>query len=382
VIARLRDRRLIVAALALVLLALLGHAITRSGPLAPVPVTVIAIESQPLAPALFGIGTVEAQQTHRVGPTAAGRLSRVEVDVGDRVSRGQLLAEIDAVDFGPRLQALQAAARRAAAQHAEAAARAGHADQRAQRYEQLWPNGAVSAEMLAAQQQERATSAAAVAAAAQEQARIAAEQAALQAQAEQLQLRAPIDGLVIARHADPGSTVLAGQPVIELVDPAELWVKARFDQAGSHGLAPDLATRIVLRSRPTQPLAGHTRRIEPVADSVTEERLARIGFDRLPEPLPAIGELAELTVALPTLPAAPLVPNAALHRRAGQLGVWRISDRAIEFVAVEAGAADLDGRVRILAGLAAGDRVVLHSSRALDGRRRVVEVEQLSTASR
>ncbi|NCB31887.1 MAG: efflux transporter periplasmic adaptor subunit, partial [Clostridia bacterium] len=46
----------------------------RSGPLAPIPVTVITVEDKSLAPALFGIGTVEARFTHKIGPTVDGRV--------------------------------------------------------------------------------------------------------------------------------------------------------------------------------------------------------------------------------------------------------------------------------------------------------------------
>jgi multidrug efflux pump subunit AcrA (membrane-fusion protein) len=67
------------------LLALLIYVALRAGPLAPIPVTVTTVESCSIAPALFGIGTVEARYTYRIGPTVAGRIKRIDVQVGDRV---------------------------------------------------------------------------------------------------------------------------------------------------------------------------------------------------------------------------------------------------------------------------------------------------------
>ena len=61
-----------------------------------------------------------------------------------------------------------------------------------------------------------------------------------------------------------------------------LWVKVRFDQGRSGGLAAGLRAEITLRSDPAQPLTGQVVRVESVSDSVTEERLAQVGFDRLP----------------------------------------------------------------------------------------------------
>lgn len=73
-----------VALLALLLLLVMF----RSGPLAPVEVTVVSVSSQVIRPALFGIGTVEARYSYQVGPTAAGRIKQLQVQVGDRVRAG------------------------------------------------------------------------------------------------------------------------------------------------------------------------------------------------------------------------------------------------------------------------------------------------------
>jgi len=68
------------------------------------------------------------------------------------------------------------------------------------------------------------------------------------------------------------------QPVLKLVDPASLWVKARFDQGRSAGLTPGLAADIVLRSGATTALRGKVARVELQGDSVTEERVAQIAL--------------------------------------------------------------------------------------------------------
>ena len=106
--------------------------------------TLTTVTEGPIAPALFGVGTVEARSTYRIGPTFAGRVSRVEVDVGDRVKAGQLLGEMDPVDLDDRVSAQDAALRRAEsgvvaaqAQVREAVARQDYALAQVHRYEQL-----------------------------------------------------------------------------------------------------------------------------------------------------------------------------------------------------------------------------------------------------
>src|SRR3546814_5826535 len=101
----LHGRTLAVLAVVGSLLILLGYVALRSGPMAPVAVTVATVQSRALAPALFGIGTVDARYTYKIGPTFAGRLQRLDVDVGDQVTAGQVLGEMDPVDLDDRVRA-------------------------------------------------------------------------------------------------------------------------------------------------------------------------------------------------------------------------------------------------------------------------------------
>jgi HlyD family secretion protein len=112
-----------------------------------------------------------------------------------------------------------------------------------------------------------------------------------------------------------------------------------------------------------------------MADAVTEEILAKVVFETLPDPLPPIGELAEVTVALAALPARLVVSNASVRQLNGQTGVFVAEDDRLRFAPVKLGATDLDGRVQILDGLKSGERVVVYSQKALtaDSRFKVVD---------
>jgi hypothetical protein len=118
-------------------------------------------------------------------------------------------------------------------------------------------------------------------------------------------------------------------------------------------------------------------RVEPVADAVTEELLAKVTFDSLPDPLPAMGELAEVTVALPALPPAPVIPGSSVLRVGHSLGVWVVEGGKIAFAPVELGAGDLDGLVQVRKGLRAGQTVVSHSASTLSAGRGIKIVDHL-----
>ncbi len=380
--------------LAVSALGLIGYVLLKAGPLAPVQVSVTSVQQGRLQAAIFGIGTVEARRSWLIGPTQAGRVLNVRVDVGDHVKAGQLLAEMDGVDLEQRLQALDATVARAGssqaaarAQVADATARREVASLSAKRNQELAAQSFISAGALETRLQEKASAEAALqsaqanlGAAGQDLSRIQAERAALAQQRGNVRLLAPADGVVISRDAEAGSTVVAGQPVLRLVDPTSLWVKMRIDQGRSAGLAVGLPASIVLRSQAQSALPGKVARVELVADSVTEERLAQVTFDAPGAGQPinaALGELAEVT--LPLAPSAPslLIPNASVQRAQGQTGVWRMQEGKPVFTPVRLGASSLDGQVQVQSGLQAGDQVVVYSQKALSADSRVQVVDAL-----
>lgn len=311
------------------LVILFFYVVLRSGPLAPVPVTVTNVESLSVSPALFGIGTIEARSIHKIGPNVPSRVKRVLVQVGDTVQSGQLVVEMERAD----LELLNSEAEREFVRKSMALEQASTMKQTdAQAF--ILPNA-------------------------------------------NLRLRTPISGLVISRNIEPGTSVVAAQSIIEVIDPKTLWINVRFDQVSSSGLSAGLQAQIVLRSLNTT-LFGRILRVEPIADAVTEETLAKVVFDVVPTPLPPLGEIAEVTVALPALNPGPSVPNASLQRLDGQLGVWLVKNGKIHFTPVKIGATDLGGRVQILEGLKISDQVVVYSQSALGLRSRIKIVERLT----
>jgi HlyD family secretion protein len=383
-------RRLGLGLLGAISLAALGLVAMRAGPLAPSRVTVVTATAGTLTPALFGIGTVEARRAYLIGPTTAGRVAKVLVDVGEEVEPGQLLAEMDPIDLEQRSAAMAASIARAnssiaaaQAQRTDAVARQTLAALNARRYVELGEENFISASAVQAKLQERASADAgvssadaALAAARQDLQRLSAERAALHQQRASLRLLAPAGAVVVSRDAEAGSTVVAGQAVLRLVEPSSLWVRVRLDQGRSAGLAAGLPATLVLRSDPSRSWPGKVARVEATSDSVTEERVAMVSFDERPLGV-SIGELAEVTLSLPGTPTSVLLPNASIRRQGDQAGVWRVEKNGPRFAPVRTGQAGLDGQVQVLHGVAAGEAVVLHSEGELAAGRRVRVVDAL-----
>jgi HlyD family secretion protein len=240
-------RRIVGAVAVVIVLAATGYVLFR----APAPVL-----------GLMASGTVEATSAD-LGFGVPGRIAEVLVREGDAVSRGQLLALLEAGELEARVAATraQAAAARAALAELEAGTRTEEvshgrsafrsalrrledAARDLDRAARLFEGGAISREAL-----DRAESAHELAAAAVDQARqqltlleagarperITAQRAAVDAAAaavrqaevalENTEVRAPFDGRVTLRHREPGEAVQPGQPVVTLMDATDRWVR-------------------------------------------------------------------------------------------------------------------------------------------------------------
>ncbi len=86
--------------------------------------------------------------------------------------------------------------------------------------------------------------------------RVDAESQGVGSVRDSLRLVSPVDGVIVSREAEPGTTVVAGQAVVRVVAPESLWVRARVDQSRAQGVQVGQPASIVLRSAPGNPDAG------------------------------------------------------------------------------------------------------------------------------
>ena len=239
---------------------------------------------------------------------------------------------MDPVDLDARVSAAVAAAVRAKsavvtaqAQVHDAQSRQALAASEARRYVGLGQKGFISQSVVDGKLQQQQSADAQLAAAEstlagarQDLARLDADLEGVKQQRANIRLVAPTSGVVTARDAEPGATVVAGQAVLKLVQQDSLWVTVRLDQGRSAGLQTGLPAEITLRSNPGKPLAGKVARVEPVSDSVTEERIAQVAFDLMPQVYPSARWPGD--VRLTAIGGALLIP-ASLRYRGAQAGV-------------------------------------------------------------
>jgi HlyD family secretion protein len=192
----------------------------------------------------------------RVSAERGGRLIRLDLQEGDQVQKGQVLAEIESDE-------LRAALSEARGRVAEAEAEVRLAELNRERRLKLLAQQIVSAHDADEADRDLDRARARVVAA-------RAEAVRYEAQLRKSRILAPLSGTVTARHVDAGETVETGDAVVTVADLGRLRVDAEADEADAGALAVGAFAAITADGYPGREWRG---RVEEVADSVTLRRL-------------------------------------------------------------------------------------------------------------
>lgn len=214
-----------------------------------------------------GNGRLEATEV-QIASKTPGRLAEVLVDEGDKVTKGQLLARMDTRTLEAQRNQAEAEVLRARenlnAAQANVQLRQSElllAQQELGRSQSLFKHGFVSAQAIDQLQSRMGTGNAAVTAARAQVSAVSAGIGAAQAQVAQLtseiddsSLRAPIDGVIQLRMAEPGEVLGAGGRVLLLIDPNDQHMNLYLSASVAGRLAVGDEARVLLDALPEKPL--------------------------------------------------------------------------------------------------------------------------------
>ena len=316
----------------------------------PRPVVSEIVSADPTRQRAFP-GMVQAQVEVALAFQTLGRVATLEVEPGDRVEVGQVLATLDQVTLEEDVTAARAALDAAQAE-------ADLARQSYARTEDLFERSvATQAQVEQAQATRDATAA-----------QVEAARANL-AQAEEVArfgaLASPQDGIVLSTAVDTGTLVSPGTTILTLADPtgreAAIDVPAEFARV----LPQDAEFQVSHASGGVPPISARLRLVEPVTDPNLRTRRLRLSLDDPPEDY-RIGSLVTATYATNGAPLMSLPPSAVVETGTGA-GVWRVTpeSRVVEFVPVDLGP-EVGSRVVVTQGIEVGDEIVTRGARSLE----------------
>jgi RND family efflux transporter MFP subunit len=297
------------------------------------PLPVITVQRHTVDLTVPAESLVEAVQQATVGAQLSGRVLEVKADAGQSVRKGDVLMRIDA---------------REAAEAARAA-------------EALYANAKVSFERTKSLVTQKFMSSAALDKARADLDAAAANRAAAGAGQSHATILAPMTGIVARRHAEMGDLATPGKPLFTIYQPGALRVTASIPQTQLK------AMRSVAKARVEFPELGKwvdavKVQVLPTADAATHVSLVRVTLPEVPEATPGMfarvhfvtGQAEKLTV-----------PAVAVLRRGEVAAVYvQTADNRLSLRQLRLGEAVGQGEIEVLAGLAAGDKVVTDPVRA------------------
>ena len=337
----------------------------------PVAVTGHELSSGEIVAEVMGTGTLEARFKATVSPKISGRINKVLVDQGERVTAGQLLVTLDDVELSQQVAIAEAdvETRKAALIRLEtditrAAAILEQARTNYRRLSSLIEQNAISRDEMdkAAEAQAIAGSEASRADAALAEGRKALIVAERRLDYEKTkladsQIKAPFDGLIVSRDRDPGDVVVPGSPMLMLISTQQLWINAWVDETEMLALKPDQNAKVIFRSDSGSSLPGKLVRLGRETDRETREFIVDVEVLELPTNW-AVGQRAEVFIETHRKTDVVLIPGRFVVSSDGQAGVFINRDSVVAWQPVELG---LHGRelVEVTSGLEAGQTVIM-----------------------
>jgi HlyD family secretion protein len=365
-----------------------------------IPVELGAVSRGPLMVTVDEEGMTRVRDRFIVSSPVGGRVLRIELDPGDAVKRGQIVARVRAeapplLDERTRAEAqaaidsARAALGRARAEEQRARATLAQLQRELTRIRELAQNRVVAAQELEAREAEakgaeESVNAAvfAVQAATSELQRAQARLAppTPDAAGRVVTVTAPADGVVLKRLRESESVVPPGDPLIEIGDPHQLEIVA--DLLSTDAVRVKRGARAIIEQwGGDQQLEARVRRIEPsgftkISALGVEEQRVNVVLDFV-DPAAAWTALGdayrvEVRIVIWEAPAVLKVPTSALFREGEKWAVYTVESGRARRVIVELGHQTAQ-EAEVLSGLSDGVRVILHPGDTLAGGARVRE---------
>src|SRR3954466_1063993 len=315
------------------------------------------------------VGNLIGEATVSVVPRTAGRLQTITVKLGDRVAKGQRIAQLEDFDIQEQVKQAVAAEEVSAATIRQRDADLKRAETNLDRSKNLFERQLLPRQTL---DDNEATYQSAVA-----QLDLArAQNSQSKARLEELKITlsntiitSPVNGFVSKRAVDPGAFVSQNAPIVEVVDVSTVRLVANIVEKDLRTLKPGDSAKVEVDAFPGETFAGRIARISPILDPAT--RTAPIEVE-IPNGTARLrpGMYARVGITVNSKKEALVVPINAMVDLGGRRGVFTpLSDNTAAFRVLQVGLETSDA-VEVISGLQEGDRVITTGAASLrDGDR-------------
>jgi len=352
---------------------------------------VAAVERGPIAAKRVFSGTLASPARFEVAARVPGRLQTVEVDLGDAVEAGQILARIEPLEYRQRFVEAKANAAVAEASLERAEQQATLAARDLDRARQLEAKGVSSPAQLDEAEAALATTKGdlAVARATRAQAEARLELARLQLGETEIKVEGPAaeredagsepTRLKVARRwATPGALVEVNAPLFTLVSLSPLDCIIFVEERDYARLQPGLGAEAEVDAFPGEVFPARVARVAPVFEEGSRQARVELRIDNGQERLKP-GMFVRVELVLERLEDVQIVPVSAVTSRDGVEGLFQVDDGVARWTEVELGVRE-GARVQVLRPKLEGPVITLGQQLVDDGTPVVVPPEDAAEA--
>lgn len=329
---------------------------TESAPVLIVKgVSLETVKSAAVPELLDVVGSVRARTSAVVSTRIPGSISVLRVREGDRVKKGQLLAQLDAQENQATAAVATAGIEEARRGLDEAMSRKKLADTTFDRYQNLFKEQAVSRQEFDVRQTEKDMAAQGVARAESRLKQAQEGSRASTAMSDYTRIIAPISGIIASKQADLGATVFPGQPLMTIEDDGSYQLELALPENVATKVKPGSPLQVTLDAIGSSFMAKIAE-IVPTADPGSRTFVAKITLNQKGLKSGMFGRGA---ISLGTTVNGISLPKKAVVEHGALTTVWAVDkDNIARMRIVKVGRAAVE-RVEILSGLSDGDRVIV-----------------------
>lgn len=318
-------------------------------------------------------GTVVANIQTNLGAKIAGHVQSVSADIGDRVSTGQVLAQLDPVDLGNQLAQSQAQIQydQAQVQNNQAAGDQAAADE--QRQEAIYGGGAISQADLEQVRLKMNTTQAQLKAAQATLQKDRAAVSAIQQQLQELAITSPIGGIVSSRNIEAGEQVSSQTTLFTIAQTSSLFVLVNVSDQNIANVKPGTTAQITIPELGTTAFQGKVTNVSPGLDATSHAYPVKIQIAN-PDPRTLPGMTASIRFTGLTTQPGIIIPVQAVVETPQGSEVFTVENNVAHLHMVQMGAVSSDQAV-ITGGLQAGAQLVINGQDLLADGTRVTVVQ-------
>ena len=295
-----------------------------------------------------GIGNVGAKDIYKIGSVYSGKVLNSTAHEGDFIKRGDTIAIVDSIDLKYKIQEQEALLKKLnsdikSLEIEEQSAKISYEYQNSifVKNQELYDRHSISQTDYAKYKTNRDTSRLSIS-------MVQTKRDSLYNQAQQLEanikglreklsrytILSPVDGYIIQKPISNYQIVSPNQTIVEIVNPADVWVKTYIDTRMSGDVKIGDRATILLRSSHKK-VWGKIVHIKPINNSVTNEREVDVAFDKLAIPF-YLEEQASVSIYTRELKDIVKIPTKLITIYKEQSGVWIVdSSHKIHFKSLD-----------------------------------------------